>query len=125
MNHFIIALTLLCVGLDLCACVIMPDCEACAAENGECAVLNGPGHPKCRSKSTGCYFKIWICDKFDNCNWSPYSYQKVNCATCHGTCNAKAQTCEANGKTLHFVCKDINSNCNWVENARPDPCTGL
>ncbi|KAI5693679.1 hypothetical protein M8J76_016213 [Diaphorina citri] len=123
MFKFLLAVTLLCVSLDFCSCAIEPDCSACASLGGVCAVLNGPGHSKCRNKQ-GCYFKIWICDKQDNCNWAPYTYQKVNCRTCQGRCDPKAQTCITKaGKTLHYFCKDINYNCGWQENVQSDPCT--
>ncbi|KAI5715047.1 hypothetical protein M8J77_009687 [Diaphorina citri] len=159
MFKFLLAVTLLCVSLDFCSCAIEPDCSACASLGGVCAVLNGPGHSKCRNKQgcyfkiwicdkqdncqwapitvnghrkfspkcrnkQGCYFKIWICDKQDNCQWAPYNYQKVNCRTCQGRCDPKAQTCITKaGKTLHYFCKDINYNCGWQENVQSDPCT--
>uniref|UniRef100_A0A8D8XBE5 Uncharacterized protein n=1 Tax=Cacopsylla melanoneura TaxID=428564 RepID=A0A8D8XBE5_9HEMI len=107
------------------SCAIQPDCDVCTAAGGVCAVLNGPGHPKCLDKKTQCYTKIWLCDAKnpDVCSWQPFTYEKVNCGTCHGTCGKKAQTCVSNGKTRHFICHDIRTNCHWLENGKPDPCT--
>ncbi|KAL1462938.1 hypothetical protein WDU94_014737 [Cyamophila willieti] len=107
----------------LVSCALQPDCEACSAAGGTCAVLNGPGEPKCLDKRSQCYTKTWHCDARNDCSWKPFNYDKVNCGSCHGTCNKKAQTCVSGGKTLHFICHNFGTNCHWLENGKTDPCT--